>query len=158
MTTYGHTQDQYLETEVFAAGPVRRVQMLYEAAVESVTKAKNAQASGDIATRAKNVNKATAILTELAVSLDRGQGGNLAAELIELYDYSIRRLLEGSVAKQVQPFAEVEGLLRTLLDAWRQVPEVQSATVPQSEDLVSVGRAPASLSEDLVAAGFDHLG
>jgi flagellar secretion chaperone FliS len=166
MMTYSHARDEYLETEVLTAGPVRRVQMLYEALVDAVAIAKNAQAAGDIATRAHQVNRATSILTELAVSLDHSQGGKLTKELVELYDYSIRRLLEGSMAKKVEPFAEVERLMQTLLDGWRALPEVDSRGACPVTGESSVSRFQMGFDEDLgerhgvglVGSGINQVG
>ena len=158
MTNYSRARDEYLETEVLTAGPVRRVQMMYEALVDALAKAKDAQATGNIAARAHQVNRATAILTELAVSLDHSQGGKLSRELVELYDYAMRRLLEGSVAKKVEPFAEVERIVRTLQEAWNAVPEIESAA---SVRLVKMGADQAAGHvEDvgLVGSGINHLG
>ena len=155
MTTYSRARDEYLESEVLTAGPVRRVQILYEAAIEAVAKAKAAQSSGDLAARARQVNRATAILVELAVSLDHSKGGQLSRELAELYDYSMRRLMEGSIAKKAAPFAEVERLLRTLLEGWKEVPELDGpAGTHQTRSGDSFEK---SESPELVGAGVDQV-
>lgn len=111
-------QDTYLESRVLSADSVELVQILYQAALESVEKARRHLSQGDIAARSKQITKAVAILTELAVSLDHSTGGDLSRTLLELYDYMQRRLLEANVRQSEGPLAEVAVLLATLLEGW----------------------------------------
>jgi len=110
--------DAYLESKIFSADPVELVQILYRAAVESVGSARRHLQAGEVAARAREIERARAILSELMLSVDRAAGGPLAQNLIELYDYMLRRLLEANAEQTEPPLAEVGSLLATLLEGW----------------------------------------
>ena len=110
--------EQYLQNEILSADPILLIRRLYEGALRSVSEARALLRAGDIRGRAREVMRAHAIVTELAQSLDHTRGGELSRNLAGLYDYLQRRLLEGNFRQRDEPFAEVESLLRTLLEGW----------------------------------------
>lgn len=119
-------QDAYLESEVLSASPVQLVSMLYRGALQSLRDALLALQRGDIVERSRKVGQAESILGELAVSLDRSQGGKLSQDLSELYDYMQRRLAQANFEQTAGPIEEVCGLLSTLLEAWTEIAESPS--------------------------------
>ncbi len=118
MAMAGNAHDVYLESRVLSADGVELVQILYQAALESVERARQHLRDGDIAARASQINRACAILSELTLSLDREAGGDLSQTLLELYDYMERRLIKANVKQSEPPLAEVAGLLATVLEGW----------------------------------------
>lgn len=110
--------NNYLETEVLSADPLRLVQILYRSAVTAVSAARHHLAAGEIAERSKQISKALSILHELLGSLDREKGGEIARRLAQLYAYMTTRLIEANVEQRDAPMAEVEKLLGTLMEAW----------------------------------------
>jgi flagellar protein FliS len=163
MTRYSRAREEYLESEIFVAGPVRRVQLLYEGAIEAIGKARASLARKDIRGRTAQVNKAILILTELMSALDHSSGLPLTKTLAELYDYSQRRLLAGNSAQSDVPFAEVEELLKTVLEGWKGVPEIASSASPSvsgaRNGYVPVDNGPGDgFSVRSVDSGVDHFG
>ncbi len=112
--------EQYLDSEVLAAEPIKLVQMLYRGALDAISGARRALVSGDIPTRSRLITKASAILNELALSLDHSKQPELCRNLVELYDYMLRRLIEANTQQIEPPLVEVERLLSDLLSAWQQ--------------------------------------
>jgi flagellar protein FliS len=110
--------NNYLETEVLSADPVRLVQILYRSAMTSVSAARYHLAAGEIAERSKQISKALSILHELIASLDHEKGGEIARRLAELYAYMTTRLIEANVQQADAPLAEVERLLGTVMEGW----------------------------------------
>jgi flagellar protein FliS len=139
-------QDMYLESRILSADGVELVRILYRAALESVEKARRHLEEGDIAARSREITRAAAVIAELAVSLDYDAGGALSRNLIELYDYMQRRLLEANFYQSEPILAEVSRLLATLLEGWmscepnvRQWPEAPIAEPePEYAGLVAV--------------------
>lgn len=68
-----------------------------------------------------NSLKAQAILRELILALDMGNGGEIAANLFEIYNFMIFRLVMGNTKKEKQPFLEVKEMLLTLRSAWAEI-------------------------------------
>lgn len=112
----------YVEHEILQADPIRLVQLLYRGALEAVGKARVHLGQGNIKERSQQITKAADILNELTLSLDRERGGEIAANLAELYDYLQRRLQDANFRQAEDPLIEAERLLSTLLEAWDQFP------------------------------------
>jgi flagellar protein FliS len=123
--------DSYRETEILCADPVKLVEILYCATIDSVAEARRHLAAGAIRERSNAISKACEILTELTLNLDRERGGEIARNLVELYDYMQRRLLAANIEQSATPLAEVETLLRTVLEGWRSC--LQEVEVPSAE-------------------------
>jgi flagellar protein FliS len=120
----------YLETRILSADPVELVSILYEYATISVQDARQSLATGDVPGRARAVTKAIAIVGELEGSLNREQGGDIAANLGRLYPYMRDRLTHANIMQKDEPLAEVEALLKTLGDGWKEIAG-QTPAVPQ---------------------------
>jgi flagellar protein FliS len=118
MQPYGYENN--LECQVMSASPVGLIQMLCHGALDALKEARAYLRTGDIARRSHRISKAQSILAELSVSLDRTRGGEIAAQLGDLYAYMQRRLVEANFRQADEPLAETERLLGTLTDAWDQ--------------------------------------
>ncbi len=127
----------YLQDEILTADPVRLVQLLYSAAIDSVRNARRFLNDGDIRARSNSITKAMEILAELASSLDHKKGGKLSGQLAQLYDYMQRCLVTANAEQSEGPLAEVERLLCTLDEAWQQLlPAQHSVAIVESEPMV----------------------
>ena len=111
--------DRYLEAEVLSAEPLKLVLMLYRGAIDAVAAARDHLRRGDIRERSRSITRAMQIVNELASSLNHAAGGVISRNLAELYAYIQMRLIEANTQQTEPPLAEVETLLSTLLEAWR---------------------------------------
>lgn len=121
-----NANDRYLEAKVMSASPVELVRMLYRRALGAVSAARRHLAEGDIRARSREISTAMEISVELAGSLDREKGGDVATRLAALYDYIGRRLLEANLHQDGAALAEVEGLLATLDEGWAGLNETHA--------------------------------
>ena len=126
----GH--DAYLESRVMTADPIELVNLLYEGCMQAVREARYHLAEGRIAERSREINKACAIVIELASALDHERGGEISQRLALLYDYINRRLLEANIQQSDSLLGEVLGLLSTLAEAWAGIR--QAETPPPAVD------------------------
>jgi flagellar protein FliS len=134
--------NNYLETKVLFASPLELVTILYTSAIEALGLARGALAAADAPERASVVSRASAVLMELIQSLDRDNGGELARQLIELYDYILRRIQQGHACGEDQPFSEAIQLLTTLLDGWNQVLAANAHPMDPQTDPNSLAHCP----------------
>jgi flagellar protein FliS len=128
--------DNYLENEVLSAHPVKLVCLLYRGAIASTEQARRHLAAGDIFARGRAIAKSIEILTELRMSLNREQGGELAGNLGELYDYIQHRLVQAHIEQSEAPLIEVLNLFNTLLDGWKAC-EQAARPVEESEPVTT---------------------
>ncbi len=122
----------YLESEILAADGVKLVRMLYRGAIAAVIAAREELRRGRIAERSLQITKAGEILNELACSVDRERGGEIARNLVELYAY-LQSLLQRANSTQTEPpLQEAQSLMETLLQAWEACSSSSShqATLP----------------------------
>ncbi len=114
---------QYQKTQVTTASREKVLLMLYEGAIRFTKLAHAALKQKKIAEKGKYISKATAILSELMATLDFKAGGQLAIDLENLYVFMIDKLIEGNIQNNPDCLAQVEQLLMTLYDAWKDVIE-----------------------------------
>jgi flagellar protein FliS len=115
--------------DILGASPLELVRALYRGAIQAVRVARTALANGQIRERSAAITKACAIIQELTVSLNREEGGDVAANLAELYVYIHKRLGDANIEQADAPLAETEKLLSTLLEAWTQLQEEEPETL-----------------------------
>ena len=70
----------------------------------------------------------------LQASLDLEKGGEIAANLADLYAYCSRRLLHANLKSDVEAVQEVKKLMSEIREAWAQVPDLM-----QKQPLMNVG-------------------
>jgi flagellar protein FliS len=116
MRTSGY--QTYIENEILSASPIRLIQILYTAALDSIASARRSLRAGDIRARSRAITKAMRIVTELSRCLNREAGGELSRNLANVYGYVLRLLIESNAKQIEKPLAEAEQLLSTLADAW----------------------------------------
>jgi flagellar protein FliS len=111
------------ESEAGFASPHRLVQMLMEGALDKIATAKGFMVRKDYAGKSQNISWASSIINGLCTSLDVQAGGEIAANLNDLYAYMNRRLIDANVQNDVAILDEVSGLLSEIKSAWDAMPE-----------------------------------
>jgi flagellar protein FliS len=121
---------KYLETEVFSADPIKLVCMLYRGAIDATSAARRHLKAREIQERSRQIMRAHAILRELSRSLDP-QYEEISRPLGDLYAYMQTRLFEANAKQLEEPLAEVEQLLSTLHEGWK---DAIPAAIPVSTE------------------------
>ena len=103
---------------VAAADPHRLIVMLLDGALERIVTARGCMQRNETSEKARLINRAVSIIGELRNSLDLSKGGQIAANLAELYDYMCRRLLLATSENKAEMLDEVSTLLHEIRSAW----------------------------------------
>jgi flagellar protein FliS len=111
-----------VQTGVNDASPHRLIQMLLDAALEKIAKAKGFMVNKKIQSKGENIGLAISIIDVLRASLDMQAGGEISQNLESLYDYMARRLTEANVANDVAMLDEVANLILPIKQAWDAIP------------------------------------
>jgi len=112
-----------LKQDVAHADPHKLTLMLMQGALERMAYAKGGMERKDFAFKAEHISRATAIIVTLRDTLDMEAGGEVSANLFNLYDYMVQRLVDASVQNSLKIMDEVINLLLPIKTAWSQIPE-----------------------------------
>jgi flagellar protein FliS len=113
---------------VAAADPHGLILMLMNSAVERLTTARGCIERRETVQKAKLLHSCVRILGELRGTLNVAEGGAIAENLSDLYDYMSRRLLRANVENNVACINEVLSLLGEIRSAWAAIgPQVREA-------------------------------
>jgi flagellar protein FliS len=106
------------------ADSVQLIQMLFDGLIDSLAAAEGQIERKEIQAKGESLSRAMRIVLGLQGSLDLEKGGEIAANLADLYDYCTRRLMHANLKNDVEAVQEVKRLISEIRDAWSQVPEL----------------------------------
>lgn len=101
--------------------PVDLVIMLYDGAIEFLDKASTGIEMKNLQIKIKYITKALAIVEELEKSLNFEAGGQVAANLANLYCYMMKELVLANLDSDAAKIKHINSLLKELREGWRQV-------------------------------------
>ena len=111
-----------VETSVDNADPHHLVSLLFDALQQALAGARQAIQEGDIPTKVKQIGTAMRILEEgLKAPLNLQEGGELAANLNDLYDYCVRRVILANARNDASALEEVSNLIGQVASGWKQI-------------------------------------
>ena len=130
-TTLAYTNpiSSYRETRIKTASQGQLILMLYDEAVKHLDRGlellslntgekKN---PGNIEKISRSILKTQEIITELTVSLDFEQGGEIARNLFSLYTWFNKELLESNINQDIHKITAVRNQLSELRSAWAEI-------------------------------------
>ena len=126
---YTNAISTYKETRVKTASQGQLIIMLYEEAVKHLDRglellglnAGGKRNPGNIERISKSILKAQEIVTELTVSLDFEQGGEIAQNLFSLYTWFNKELLAANISQDIRRVTAVRNQLYELKSAWAEI-------------------------------------
>jgi flagellar protein FliS len=108
-----------VESGILAASPHQRIVMLFDSYQASIRIARLHLQAGNIAEKGKAITKAINIVSKgLRASLDLEQGGDVAVQLDQLYDYVVRVLLRANLNNDETALTTAADLLEPVAAAW----------------------------------------
>ena len=111
---------QYQKSSIETASREQILIMLYDGAIQFLNKAKVAMEAKNYEAIHVNLMGAQNIIQEFINSMDREVAPQLAENLISLYEYFIRRLIQANMKRQMEPIDEVLKYLKSLKATWEQ--------------------------------------
>lgn len=134
----GNVADRYLIQKINGASPEQLAVMLLEGAQKFLTQAMAAMSQRDIPTKARLVNRVSAIIEELTVRLDHESGGELAVNLARLYEWWLNELFEGSQHNQPERLQRVHRQMGEIRLTWQELDQKRAPT-PENHTLRTEG-------------------
>ncbi|MDQ0214911.1 flagellar protein FliS [Oikeobacillus pervagus] len=109
----------YKNNTVTTASPGELTLMLYNGCLKFIHQAKKAIEDHNIESKNTNIQKAQNIVSELMVTLNMDV--EVSKNMMSLYDYMNRRLIEANLKNDLAILHEVEELVIEFRDTWKQV-------------------------------------
>ena len=95
--------------------------MMYDGAIDAIKLARQHALRQEKRAASSSTSRALSILAALRETLDRGQGGSVAAHLDDFYQFLMRRLVRSGGASSTDDLAECEDLLGQVREAWAAI-------------------------------------
>lgn len=107
--------------------------MLMDGILERLNVACACLERGDIGRKAQLLHSCTVLIAELRGSLNLRDGGEIARNLSDLYEYMARQLLRGNADNKLEPLREVSSLLGEVRSAWVAIgPDIRTRVAPRA--------------------------
>ncbi|OPZ20483.1 MAG: Flagellar protein FliS [candidate division BRC1 bacterium ADurb.BinA364] len=149
----------YRRTDIQTADRRKVIVLLYEGAIANLNKALACMQAGEFQQMSIFINKTLDIVKFLDNALDMSQGGEIAANLRNLYVFMRDTLMRANIDKDSESIDTVIGLFGTLLEGWRGVldqpmeaPGADSRAEALSQSLDSVSLAADKTAEIVPAS------
>lgn len=109
----------YQNNSVETASPGELTLMLYNGCIKFIKAGRKAMENKEIEKKNTNIQKAQNIIQELMVTMNQDYA--VSQEILPLYDYMNRRLMEANTKNDLEILDEVQGLAVEFRDTWKQV-------------------------------------
>ncbi|MFC4768245.1 flagellar export chaperone FliS [Effusibacillus consociatus] len=126
-----HPFQKYQDQSVQTATPERLLLMLFEGAMRFCKEAIIGINKMDIQLANDKIIRVQNIINELIITLDRDKGGDIAENLLAIYNYINQRLVEANIKKDPIILEEVFDHVKSLYEAFREAAQsirVQTGT------------------------------
>ncbi|MBN2079174.1 MAG: flagellar export chaperone FliS [Spirochaetes bacterium] len=120
--------DEYKKTQIATANQGKLIVMLYDGAIKFLNIAVENMNPRTYDIANVNIIKAQDIITELLLSLNMRDGGEISQNLFNLYLYFKKTLLEANIKKDAAIVESVIRLLKDLRDAWDKISAQETAS------------------------------
>jgi len=100
------------------ATPHQVVKVMLDAVLSRISEASGHIERGEVQAKGEKIGKALGLIEALMLGLDKDRGGELAANLERLYDYSSRTLLKAQQESRIDLLKEVSALVREIKIGW----------------------------------------
>lgn len=109
----------YQNNSVETASPGELTLMLYNGCIKFIKAGRKAMENKEIEKKNTNIQKAQNIIQELMVTMNQEYA--ISQEILPLYDYMNRRLIEANTKNDMEILDEVQALAVEFRDTWKQV-------------------------------------
>ena len=118
--------NQYKETQITTANQGKLIVMLYDGAIKFLNIAVENMDPKTYDIVNNNILKTQDIITELLLSLNMKEGGEISQSLFSLYMYFKKELLDANIKKDADVLRNVIKMLKELREAWDKISSTET--------------------------------
>jgi flagellar secretion chaperone FliS len=116
--SYASQSSSYREMEIQSATPERLVVIVFEQLVVNLERARIAMERQDVELRVTSLRRARGLVTELLTTLDFEQGGPIANQLADLYQFMLYELVDIGQRGDVVTMRKLVNVAKSLRDGF----------------------------------------
>jgi flagellar protein FliS len=109
---------EYRKSAVTGASPIQVIVLLYDGALKHMEAGRHAIAHQDFARQNEHLQAAQKIVMELMACLDMEKGGEIAWNLLKLYEYSLNELVRANIEDDSSGVAHAIRIFSDLRESW----------------------------------------
>lgn len=125
--SYANQAASYRDLEVLSAPPERLLVLLFDQLVVQLERARIGTERENLEMQVTALSKVRAILGELLATLDFDQGGEIAVQLADLYQYMLLELADIGRRRDVSMMRRLAGIASTIRDGFAGAAEQLNA-------------------------------
>lgn len=112
---------KYKSVQIQTCSPANLVLLLLEGVIRFCGEAETAIRTGDRARAGERTGRVHAILEELAAGLDMSDTTGLCENLMGVYGFCMRRVVEANLKQDADILPEITRVIRPIRDGWAQL-------------------------------------
>jgi len=116
--SYASQAANYRDLEILSATPERLVVLMFDHLVIQLERARIGTERSDLELQVASLNKARAIVGELLATLDFEQGGAIAPQLADLYQFLLVELIDVGQRGDITMMRRLAAIASTLRDGF----------------------------------------
>jgi flagellar protein FliS len=118
--THHDAQENYQATQISTATKEQLLLITYDIGIRSCQIAEGALEDKDYELSNRELVRAQSVIRELMVTLNVERGGDIADNLMKLYDFMHRYLVQANIDKDAAKVAIVTNMLKELRQTWEE--------------------------------------
>lgn len=116
-----NAQNVYKQNQILNASPKKLVVLLYDGCIKNMKLAELSITEKKLEQAHAALIKSQDIIAELASTLNKEQGGQVAQDLNDIYEYLMRNLIEANRTKDISIIQKNREMMEELRDAWAEI-------------------------------------
>ncbi|MER2041981.1 flagellar export chaperone FliS [Desemzia incerta] len=116
-----NAQNVYKQNQILNASPKKLVVLLYDGCIKNMKLAELSITENKLDQAHTALIKSQDIIAELASTLNKEQGGQVAQDLNDIYEYLMRNLIEANRTKEISIIQKNREMMEELRDAWAEI-------------------------------------
>ena len=147
-----HAQETYRINQIKTASREQLLLITYDIGIQACKMGEEAMGRGDVEETNEALKRAQSVVRELMVTLNVEVGGDVAKQLMTLYDFLYYELVHANVQKDMDRLVTVRTMLQELRQTWQEVADKLHAEEEEPMALPQEA-VPGPKAVNMVAAG-----
>lgn len=153
MNAATQVKQQYLKSTVMSATPEQLHLMLLDGAIRFAARGREALLSKDYEGMFNSLDRAQRIALELSAGLNSAGNPELVSQMVALYEFIYRQLVNGSLKREASSIDDALRILRMQRETWQIIVDKIQREAPKGTAVPEASPHPGGAPSAFVADG-----